>query len=98
MTKVHLFPNRVQPNHYSFVRCNLKPESIDTTDYLLWSMMVMTDQRFPPAVLALYEHSPKYFESNGMPVALFVTCHQYLSCRGYEVLHTCPALVAGVVF
>lgn len=67
LTKAHLFPDNVHPIHYPFLRPGVDPNDADgiEVDYLLWLMMVMTDQRFPTTVLALYPNSPKYFESNG---------------------------------
>ncbi|KAJ3575767.1 hypothetical protein NP233_g886 [Leucocoprinus birnbaumii] len=67
LTKAHLFPSHIHPIHHSFLRSGVDPNNADgiEVDYLLWLMMVLTDQRFPPAVLALYQNSPNYFEPNG---------------------------------
>lgn len=67
LTKAHLFPDGIHPIHHSFLRSGVDPNNADSieADYLLWLMMVMTDQRFPPTVLSLDPNSPNYFESNG---------------------------------
>ncbi|GLB43155.1 putative protein kinase domain containing protein [Lyophyllum shimeji] len=67
LTSAPLFPDRIHPIHHCFLRSDVDPNNTDDiqVDHLLWMMMVMTDQRFPPAVLSLYPNSPEYFESNG---------------------------------
>ena len=73
LTNTHLFPDPIHPVHRSFLRPGVDPNNAEGigAEYMLWLMMVMTNQRFPPAVLSLYPNSDKYFESNGMPLLPF---------------------------
>jgi hypothetical protein len=97
LTKIHLFPDRVHPIHHSFLRSGVDPNNADgiEIDYVLWLMVVMTDQRFPPAVLSLYPNSGNHFESNGMPCYLFSNVSLIPYCRGYEAFHICRAPTTG---